>query len=86
MALNYAGEPGMTDRAEQEKRERMLRVLSELRDKIGEIDELKKQLKDIQRVPASAERSRALLEEIRVPSLELIQEAGRRPRPLGPGK
>ncbi len=63
---------------EQEKKEKMLRILSELKEKIGEIDELKKQLRGIGEGRFSAERSRALLEEIKVPSLELIKETERK--------
>ena len=63
---------------EQEKKEKMLRILSELKEKIGEIDELKRQLQGIGEGRFSAEKSRALLEEIRVPSLELIKETERK--------
>ena len=73
----------MVERLEQEKKEKMLRVLSELKDKIGEIEALKKQLQDLNKVPVTPEKSRALLEEIRVPSLELIKENERRPKGAG---
>ncbi len=63
---------------ELEKKEKMLRILSELKEKIGEIDELKRQLRGIGEGRFSAERSRALLEEIKVPSLELIKETERK--------
>ena len=63
---------------EQEKKEKMLRILSELKEKIGEIDELKRQLRGIGEGRFSAEKSRALLEEIKVPSLELIKETERK--------
>ncbi len=60
---------------EADKNEKMRRILSELKEKMGEIDALKKQLQAIEKRPQSAERSKALLEEIQVPSLELIQDA-----------
>ncbi|HIH16153.1 MAG TPA: hypothetical protein HA252_01980 [Candidatus Diapherotrites archaeon] len=62
------------------------KIVAELRQKIQEIEELKERLNRFQRSPFSAEKSRAMLEEIKVPSLEALRETEREARAAYQGK
>ena len=54
---------------------KMLRIIDDLKEKMAELDELKEDIefKDI-RLGSSLRKSRAFLEEIKVPPLEILKE------------
>ncbi|MEK6942320.1 MAG: hypothetical protein AABW85_05675, partial [archaeon] len=56
------------------KKEKMEDILAELKQKMRELDELKKQLSPLESKKISAQKTRQMLEEIVVPPLELIKE------------
>ncbi|VVB99095.1 Uncharacterised protein [uncultured archaeon] len=53
---------------------RVERILADMRAKMVEIDDLRKELGEWQGEEATPEKSLAMLEEIKVPSLESIRE------------
>lgn len=64
----------------KEKRDRMFRILDDLKEKMGEIEELRQELERERKKPITPEQSRIMLEEIKVPPLELITEDKKRKR------
>ena len=60
-----------------EKRERMVKILNTLKKKLEEIDKLREEIERETPRPISSEEAKAMLEEIKVPPLELI-EAGKK--------
>ena len=60
------------------KKEKMEDILAELKQKMRELDELKKQLSPLESKKISAQKTRQMLEEIVVPPLELIKEQKRK--------
>ncbi len=60
------------------KRDRMVKILSELKRKLKEIDKLREEIEKETPEPISSTQARAMLEEIKVPPLELISESKRK--------
>ena len=58
-----------------EKREKMLDILNDLKQRMREIDKLGKKIKE-ERTAVSPQRTKQLLQEIKVPSLKLLKETG----------
>ena len=56
------------------KKKRMEEILSDMKVKLVEIEDLRKNLQKEQYSAISPEKSKALLEEIIVPSIEMIKE------------
>ncbi len=56
-----------------EKKEKMLEIVEELKQRMHEIDELGKKIKEEDRA-VSPRRTKQILEEIKVPSLKLLRE------------
>ena len=56
-----------------EKKEKMLEILSDLRDRMREIDALGKKIKT-KGTSVSAQRTQHLLEELKVPPLRILKE------------
>lgn len=61
------------------KKEKIVKILSQLRKKMAEIDKLKKEI-DYRHISFSMKpkQTKALIEEIKVPSLELIKDESAR--------
>lgn len=61
------------------KKQKMLKIISQLRKKMAEIDRLKKEI-DYKHISFSfkPKQTKALIEEIKVPSLELIKDESER--------
>ncbi|AJF60179.1 MAG: hypothetical protein J4224_04850 [Candidatus Diapherotrites archaeon] len=58
----------------KEKHERVMRILDELSDKMHEIDDIRVGIKREEARKISPAQTKAMLEEIKVPSLEVIKE------------
>lgn len=58
----------------EEKKDRMLGILDDLQKKMKELDKLRAELRKGKSRIVSPQKSRAMLEEIKVPALELIEE------------
>ena len=57
------------------KKEKMLRIIKELKERMREIDELARELEPGKtRFSVSPKKARSMLEEIKVPALELLKE------------
>ena len=56
------------------KKKRMEDILSEMQVKIGEIEDLRKDLQKEKNSSVSPSKSKSMLEEIKVPSIEMIRE------------
>ncbi|MAG21832.1 MAG: hypothetical protein CL943_00810 [Candidatus Diapherotrites archaeon] len=65
----------MSPNTDAKQKTKMLGIVKDLQKRMHELDELKKDLdvKEI-RLTSSLRKSRELLEEIKVPSLELLKE------------
>ncbi|MFH1256453.1 MAG: hypothetical protein V1494_04110 [Candidatus Diapherotrites archaeon] len=77
--LGNAGNKGIT--ISEEKRRHMLKILDELKDRMSELKQLREELgaDDLEtRKTITSEQARAMLEEIKVPSLELIKDSSRK--------
>ena len=58
-----------------EQKKKMLKVLNEMRGKMKEIDELAKEISGEEiKLSASPQNSKVMLEEIKVPALELLKD------------
>jgi hypothetical protein len=57
-----------------EKKARMMEILSEMKIKLNEIDKWRKKLEKERTKPISAKKAKSMLEEIKVPKLEIIKE------------
>ena len=62
------------------KKKRMEEILSDMKVKLVEIENLRKNLQKEQYSSISPEKSKALLEEIIVPSIEMIKEDHKKKR------
>lgn len=62
------------------KKKRMEDILSDMQVKLGEIETLRKDLQKEQYSSVSPSKSKALLEEIIVPSIEMIKEDQKKKR------
>lgn len=59
----------------QTQKKRLLKIIKELRSKMDEIDELATGIESAKiRLNASPKKTKAMLEEIKVPALELLKE------------
>lgn len=56
-----------------EQRKKMDDILNDLKKQLKELEDLKAELKKQKKKPVSPEKTRAMLEEIKVPALELIK-------------
>jgi len=66
--------PGLLMAIDEAKREKMLEVVSLLKHRMRELDELGKKIK-LEGKLVSPNRTRQLLEEIKVPPLKLLKES-----------
>jgi len=64
----------------QNKKKRMEDILSDMHVKLGEIEDLRKDLQKEKYSSVSPSKSKSLLEEIKVPSLEMIREDRKKKR------
>ena len=71
---------GMKSSSTQNKKKRMEDILSDMQLKLGEIETLRKDLQKEQYSSVSPEKSKAMLEEIKVPSIEMIREDRKKKR------
>ncbi len=57
------------------KKDRMTRILTDMRDKLDELDDLRADLEKEEGKVISSAQTKSLLEEIHVPELKIIKEA-----------
>lgn len=62
------------------QKDRMIKILGELKHKMKEIDRLRAEIERETPEPISTEQARAMLEEIKVPPLEVITDSGKKRR------
>ena len=60
------------------KRDKMVKILNELKRKLKDIDKLRAEIEKETPEPMSPEQAKTMLEEIKVPPLELIEESKRK--------
>lgn len=68
----------LKDSSKKVKAEKMGEILAEMQVKLSEIDTLRKELQKEQYSSISPSKSRAMLEEIKVPSIEMIRDEGKK--------
>jgi len=56
------------------KRDKMTKILSDMRGKLDELDDLKGDLEKEEKNTISSEQARSMLEEIKVPELKILKE------------
>jgi hypothetical protein len=64
----------------KKKKDKMIKILEQLRKKMGEIDELREKIDKEMPAPIEPEKARAMIEEIKVPPLELIEDSSKKRR------
>jgi len=68
----------MKANASDNKRQRMEKILEEMQVKLSEIDSLRKDLAQEQYNSITPKESRQMLEEIKVPSIQMIRDEKKR--------
>ncbi|HZX20044.1 MAG TPA: hypothetical protein VFF13_03455 [archaeon] len=74
MAKKNASIEGLKQRAVGMKHKRMEEILGEMQVKLEEIDTLRKEMQRSQFNAITPQKSKSMLEEIKVPSIEMIRE------------
>ncbi len=70
---------GKSGKIGREKMEKMHKILRELKQKMAEIDRLREKMeREHISLSASPKKTRILVEEIKIPSLEILREEGMR--------
>ena len=59
---------------DEAKRQEMAKIIKDMKKKLDELDEIRKEIKMQRLQGISPEKSKAMLEEIKVPSLRMIKE------------
>jgi len=66
---------GIKNASAENKKRSVEQILNDMQSKLGEIDELRRELKREQKKAMTPQESRGMLEEIIVPSIETIRES-----------
>ena len=59
---------------DEAKRQEMAKIIKDMKKKLDELDEIRKEIKMQRLQGINPEKSKAMLEEIKVPSLRMIKE------------